>query len=125
MQISLAKQFVVLAHDWPSPHWDFLVEREGELAAWRLLAEPRAGEDIPAELNAPHRLFYLDYEGPVSGGRGSVSRWDAGACEWVSEDPDGAEIELRGEKLVGRAVLRRTRRGEAWSFRLTAPGRPG
>lgn len=125
MPTSLTRRFVVLWHDWPTPHWDFLVEREGELAAWRLLAEPRAGEAIPAELNTPHRLFYLDYEGPVSGGRGSVSRWDAGTCEWVSEDPDGAEIELCGEKLVGRAVLQWMRRGGAWAFRLTAPGQLG
>jgi hypothetical protein len=118
-------RFAVLTHDWPFLHWDFLVERGGELAAWRLLAEPRAGEDIPAELNPPHRLFYLDYEGPVSGGRGTVSRWDAGTCEWVSDEPDGAEIELRGEKLVGRAVLRWLRRDTAWAFRLTAPARPG
>jgi hypothetical protein len=118
-------RFAVLTHDWPAPHWDFLVERGGELAAWRLLAEPGAGEDIPAEPNAPHRLLYLDHEGPVSGDRGAVARWDAGTCEWVSEGPDGVVIELRGQKLVGRAVLRLAGRGAAWSFRLTAPARPG
>lgn len=89
------------------------------LRAWRLLAEPRAGADVPAEPNFDHRLFYLDYEGPVSGGRGTVARWDAGTCDWLAFEKDRAELELRGTKLVGRAVLRRE--GEAWSFRLTAP----
>lgn len=111
-------RFVVLTHDWPSLHWDFLVEREEVLAAWRLLAEPRAGVDILAELNTPHRPFYLDYEGPVSGERGIVSRWDAGVCEWLSAGADHAEIALCGEKLAGRVVL--LRQGGAWSFRLKA-----
>ena len=77
-------RFVVLAHDWPSPHWDFLAESGGVLRAWRLLAEPAAGAEVPAEPNADHRLAYLDYEGPVSGGRGRVARWAAGTCEWLA-----------------------------------------
>ncbi len=116
-------KFVVLAHDWPALHWDFLVERGGVLRAWRLLGEAHADIDVPAELNADHRLFYLDYEGPVSGGRGSVSRWDAGTCDWLADEPDRVELELRGAKLTGRAVLRRE--GERWVFRLTAPAAAG
>ena len=116
-------RFVILTHDWPFPHWDFLAEADGVLRAWRLLAEPVADTDIPAERNFNHRLFYLGYEGPVSGGRGTVSRWDAGTCEWLADVPDRSEIELRGTKLVGRAVLRRE--GEAWVFRVTAPAAAG
>ena len=111
-------RFVILTHDWPFPHWDFLAEASGVLRAWRLLAELVAGTDICAERNFDHRLFYLDYEGPVSGERGSVSRWDSGSCEWLADEPERAEIELRGTKLTGRAVL--TREGEAWRFRFTA-----
>jgi len=111
-------RFVILTHDWPSLHWDFLVECGGVLRAWRLLAEPAAEADIPAEPNADHRLLYLDYEGPVSGDRGSVSRWDAGTCDWLADEPERAELELRGAKLTGRATLRADRGG--WVFRLTA-----
>jgi hypothetical protein len=111
-------RFVVLAHDWPSPHWDFLVETGGVLRAWRLLAEPAAGADVPAEPNADHRLLYLDYEGPVSGGRGSVSRWDAGTCDWLADETGRVELELRGTRLAGRAVIRAAEGG--WLFRLTA-----
>lgn len=95
-------RFVILTHDWPFPHWDFLAERDGVLRAWRLLSEPAAGQDVAAEPNFDHRLHYLDYEGPVSGNRGHVARWDAGTCEWRDEDT----IELRGARLVGRAVIR-------------------
>jgi hypothetical protein len=116
-------RFVILTHDWPLLHWDFLVESGDVLRAWRLLAEPVANEDIPAEPNADHRLFYLDYEGPVSGGRGSVARWDCGTCDWLADEADRVEIALRGSKIAGRAVLRRA--GDGWVFRLTAPAEPG
>ncbi|MBP3960350.1 hypothetical protein J8F10_34410 [Gemmata sp. G18] len=110
-------RFVVLTHDWPELHWDFLAEAGDSLRAWRLLAEPVAGADIPAEPNFPHRPLYLDYEGPVSGGRGSVSRWDTGMCVWGAAKPDRVELELWGTKLTGSVVIRRE--GEEWVFRLT------
>lgn len=112
-------RFVILTHDWPFPHLDFLAECGGVLRAWRLLTEPTADADIPAEPNFDHRLFYLDYEGPLSGERGSVSRWDAGTGEWLADEPDRVEIDLRGSKLTGRAVIRSD--GGAWTFRVTAP----
>src|SRR5687768_12657133 len=101
-------RFVILLHDWPAPHWDFLAESGGALRAWRLLAEPDAGSDIPAEPNFPHRIVYLDYEGPLSGDRGSVSRWDTGTCCWLADDSDRVELALSGTKLTGHAVLHRT-----------------
>lgn len=96
-------RFVVLEHDWPTPHWDFLLEAGDVLRAWRLLAEPAAGTDTPAEPNFPHRQLYLDYEGPLSGDRGSVRRWDAGTFEWVEDEAQRVEVELRGARLTGRA----------------------
>jgi hypothetical protein len=113
-------RFVVLAHDWPAPHWDLLVQAGGVLRAWRLHAEPAADTDIACEPGADHRLLYLDYEGPVPGGRGRVGRWDAGSAEWVADAPERSEVELRGARLSGRAVLRAT--GAGWVFRVTAPG---
>ena len=65
-------RFVILSHDWPTPHWDFLLESGPVLRAWRLLEEPAPNRDVPAEANFDHRLLYLDYEGPLSGDRGSV-----------------------------------------------------
>jgi hypothetical protein len=111
-------RFVILTHDWPFPHWDFLVEAGPVLRAWRLLAEPTAGADIPAEPNFDHRPFYLDYEGPLSGGRGTVTRWDAGACEWLTDEPARIEVALRGTVLTGTAEL--TPGGTGWTFRFTA-----
>lgn len=97
-------RYAILEHDWPARHWDLFLEADGVLRAWRLLAEPLPGAAVPAEPAADHRLFYLDYEGPVSGNRGVVTRWDAGEFDWI-EDGGRVVVELRGERLVGRFTL--------------------
>lgn len=101
-------RFVVLEHDWPTLHWDFLLEAGPVLRAWRLREEPGAGRIVPAEGNADHRRLYLDYEGPVAGNRGTVRRWDAGEFDWLNDEPDRVDVELRGTRLRGRAVLSAT-----------------
>jgi hypothetical protein len=98
-------RFVILAHDWPTPHWDLLLEAGPVLRAWRLLAEPAPGRAVPAEANADHRLHYLDYEGTVTGGRGTVARWDAGTFDWLADRPGRVEVELRGARLTGRWTI--------------------
>ncbi len=74
------------------------------LRAWRLLAEPAADVAIAAEALPDHRPVYLDYEGPVSGDRGTVARWDTG--EYAGE-LDGAKLSLtlKGRRLKGNASL--------------------
>ena len=109
-------RFVILTHDWPFPHLDFLAECGGVLRAWRLLAEPVAGEDIPAEPNFDHRLFYLDYEGPVSGNRGTVQRWDAGDFTWISQSDDRLVLDIRGQRVQGMMALQQVE-GVNWELR--------
>lgn len=98
-------RFVILEHDWPNLHWDFLLEAGSVLRAWRLIAEPGPGRSVPAEPNADHRPLYLDYEGPVSGGRGRVRRWDAGTFDWLADTAERVEVELRGDRLAGRFTI--------------------
>jgi hypothetical protein len=107
-------RFVILAHDWPAPHFDLLLEVGDVLKAWRLAGEPGV-KPVAAEPNFDHRPFYLDYEGPVSGGRGSVTRWDSGSYEGEL-GPDGGTVKLNGTRLRGPATLSRT--GGGWSFRV-------
>lgn len=78
-----AGRYVVLLHDHPASHYDWMLEAEGVLATWRVCAPPAAvsAGGLPAERLADHRLAYLDYEGPVSGGRGTVRRVEAGMYE--------------------------------------------
>jgi hypothetical protein len=98
-------RFVVLEHDWPALHWDFLLEVGSALRSWRLLAEPGPGREVRAEPNAVHRLYYLDYEGPLTGGRGTVRRWDMGTFDWVADERDQIVIVLHGIRLVGTCTI--------------------
>jgi hypothetical protein len=50
---------------------------------------------------------YLDYEGPVSGGRGRVERWDGGTYTLQDETERRIELRLDGGRLCGTAVIRR------------------
>ena len=111
-------RFVVLTHDHPSLHWDFMLESDNRLRTWRLDELPDAGSLIAAEPLADHRLHYLDYEGPVGGNRGEVRRWDRGEYVLLEETPARIEVRLTGEKLVGTAVLRRDADARGASFQF-------
>ena len=86
-------------------HWDFMLESGGALRTWRLAALPQPDLDIAATPLGEHRLAYLDYEGPLSGNRGSVVRWDRGEYEWIEDSSDRIVVRLEGKKMRGIAVL--------------------
>jgi len=117
-------RFTVLEHDHPVRHWDLLLEQEGVLLSWRLSAPPAPDSVVDAAPTFDHRLRYLDYEGPVSGGRGRVTRWDGGTFEWTERSPDRAEVRLAGGRLRGLLSLER-RAGAAWAVRFTAEPEAG
>jgi hypothetical protein len=102
-------RFVILRHDSPrGAHFDFMLEADDALKTWALPRPPEVGMEIDCEALADHRLAYLDYEGPISAGRGSVARWDEG--DYTLECRSEAEwiVNLAGERLIGRAKLLRT-----------------
>jgi hypothetical protein len=106
-------RFVILEHDHPALHWDLMLEAGEALRTWRLEAAPGPGPDFVAARSFDHRRVYLDYEGPVSGGRGRVVRWDGGTFAWQEEAEDRVVVRLSGGRLHG--VLRLDRvGGEAW-----------
>ncbi len=112
------RQFVILQHDHPFLHWDFMFEDGEGLQTWRLLLEPRPGRQIVAQPLAVHRLEYLSYEGPVSGGRGAVCRVDGGHLCLDEVTTDRLSMTLRGDLLSGRATIYRTDDG-SWCFHLS------
>jgi hypothetical protein len=107
--------FVLLEHTTPPSstapdavrgvHWDFMVEtaESGRLPTWRLATDPRQSNlDIPAERIQDHRRAYLEYEGEVSGGRGSVRRLDRGPATVEALEGVTLAVLLEGEHLRGR-----------------------
>ncbi len=106
-------RFVILEHDHPRLHWDLLLEDGDHLRGWRLAEPPRTGGTIAAEAMPDHRVFYLDYEGPVSGERGEVRRWDAGEYALHQADESGLCLHLEGRRFRGQATLRQ-QHGQEW-----------
>ncbi len=101
------RRFVVLEHRWNGVHWDFMVETRpgGLLRTWAINAEPVPGHDLPARALSDHRRDYLTYEGPVSGDRGVVRRWDEGTCVVAVWEDDRVELTLAGAQLTGPLAL--------------------
>ena len=116
-------RFAVLEHRRDGVHWDFLLEHGAGLRSWALQEPIVAGRDVPARALPDHRRVYLDYEGEVSGGRGSVRRLDAGTYQVRIWAEDRVWVVLQGAQLVGAAELRRIQSGAAetllgWMFRF-------
>jgi hypothetical protein len=97
-------RFVVLEHDHPHLHWDFMLEADGVLWTWRLSSPPADGLVAAAERIADHRLAYLDHDGPVSGGRGVARPWDRGNYASAEE----GVVALTGRRWSGTVRISET-----------------
>lgn len=117
-------RYVILEHQWNGIHWDLMLENEGVLRTWALDSPITAGVDLPARALADHRLFYLDYEGEVSGGRGSVRRIARGTYTEKVWTESRVEVELAGDQLAGVVELLRSGAGAiempffSWTLRF-------
>jgi hypothetical protein len=104
-------RFVILRHEMPlgssrGTHFDLMLEVGGMLRTWSIPELPVSGKLIQAEALLDHRLAYLDYEGPVSDNRGSVSRVDEGEYEVLADSAELWHVRLAGKVLNGRLELR-------------------
>jgi DNA polymerase Ligase (LigD) len=109
-------RFVILEHDHPVLHWDLMLEAGAALRTWRLAQAPSTtGAVIDAQALPDHRLEYLEYEGPVSGGRGAVKRWDTGAYETLSAAIEELRVRMYGARVGGVARLLQTG-NSGWTF---------
>lgn len=112
----MTQRFTILLHDHPWWHWDFLLENGDHALCWRLLRKPCSGEPIAAEALEPHRLLYLDYEGPVSNDRGIVECVDRGTFQ-IAASPPELTVALVGLPWATRATLKVVERNRLfWLF---------
>ena len=110
-------RFVILEHDYPRQHWDLMIEWGDSLRTWRLPGMPESGTPGMAEELSPHRLAYLDYEGPVSGDRGSVVRRERGTFTVEGNTVDLLRVGLAGDHVRGQFRLDRVT-GSHWSYQF-------
>jgi hypothetical protein len=111
-------RFAVLIHDSPRGlHYDFFLESGDVLRTWALPQAPEPGSRMDGEALPDHRLIYLDYEGPISDGRGTVTCWDRGGFTCETWTDDEIVVSLLGERLCGRVELHRMSQiASTWRF---------
>ena len=134
-------RFVLLYHDCPPgyerpSHWDFMLETGDVLRTWALEQLPHdwqaahsqtaavyancpaiaAANEVAAMQLGDHRREYLELEGPLSGGRGTVVRVAAGMYEIESETPDELRITVSGQLVVGVRLLRNGDDRQQWKL---------
>jgi hypothetical protein len=118
-----AGRYVILWHhrtagqpagDWRGDHYDWMFEVQGELLTWATEQWPSSQQaiSVAARLLAPHRLMYLDYEGDVSGDRGSVQRVASGQHQLHRCEDDRYEFSIQGDR-TGTLLIYRTRPGSS------------
>jgi len=125
--VRVGRRFVVQRHRARRLHYDLRLEIDGVLVSW---AVPKGPTMDPSVRRAAfhvedHPLEYFDFEGVIPAGEyggGDVIVWDTGT--WTpgdaeAENPGEAvadgeiHVDMSGEKLRGRFVLVRTKRGRA------------
>jgi hypothetical protein len=113
-------RFVVLHHESSrATHFDFMLEAGEVLKTWSLPQPPRSGVEMECMALADHRLAYLDYEGPISGDRGSVTRWDYGEYTVERQTASQWVLHMAGEKLAGTVTLHSSSEDpHEWCFRF-------
>jgi hypothetical protein len=109
-------RFTIVAHDHPFDHWDLFLEAGPILRTWRLIPRLDAVVTFSVEPTPDHRLHYLEYEGPIAGGRGNVKLVDTGTFAWDHDGPDRTAVHLSGTRFAGLLVLSRS--ANAWSGRF-------
>ncbi|MDO4550745.1 MAG: hypothetical protein Q4C96_05790 [Planctomycetia bacterium] len=118
--------FTILEHHTSDgTHWDLLLEHpETEfLLTWSTKTSPESLFQIthknknhnPSEpfiisssffqRKPDHRNIYLTYEGEISGGRGTVRRWDSGTYTIIAQNEFFWEVLLHSEKINAHVYL--------------------
>jgi hypothetical protein len=105
-------RYVILYHEMPpeqsrASHYDLMLESGKLLRTWAVSDPPNSSGDLAAELLNDHRQEFLDYEGEILGGRGSVTRWDEGEYQTKQESADSMAFVMNGSLLKGELKLRR------------------
>ncbi|MCL2646262.1 MAG: hypothetical protein FWD61_04545 [Phycisphaerales bacterium] len=107
-------RFVVLLHErhgeGGGAHYDFFLEVPGreKLMAWRVSRGPEEwgkvdDKELGVERIADHRKVYLEYEGEISGGRGTVKRVAEGVARVVKMTEKEIRVRVEGKGVgMGR-----------------------
>ncbi len=112
--MSERRRFVILTHDHPVLHWDLMLDAGETLRTWRLETVLQSDVEVRAVALPDHRRLYLDYVGPVSGDRGTVTRWAQGQYLILAEEPTCLTFEVESDRITGVVQMERSSGEEDW-----------
>jgi hypothetical protein len=113
-------RFVIHHHLAEKEHYDFMIEtKENEmLTTWRIALSDldllQKGAEVKAQRIQNHKKFFLDYEGPLSSGKGSIIIFDSGFCKINLKAGNRFECEISGEIFKG--IIRITPAENGFSY---------
>ena len=116
----MTARFSIQKHVASHLHWDLRLEREGILKSWAIPKEPpniKGVRRLAIEVE-DHSFSFIDFEGNIPEGEygaGTISIWDSGSYELLSEDDSGMKLLLSGKRLFGEYTLHRLV-GTKWLF---------
>lgn len=112
-------KYVIQHHITANSHFDFMIDNGESLDTWQIhesdILPLMSGEPVITKLIQPHRRDYLEYEGPVSRGRGRVEIYDTGKYNVIFREKDLILLNLRGNKLSGKIEIKKTS-GSSWKI---------
>lgn len=89
-------------------HYDFMLEADGVLRTWALERWPiESGQSVAATRLTDHRVAYLEYQGPISGNRGTVCRVDQGEYQLLDSATAQVKLHLVSKQCEGCFVIER------------------
>jgi hypothetical protein len=94
-----------------------MIDQGNTLATWSFPSHPKNGSPFPLEGKKiqDHRSQYLEYEGPISKGRGRIEKVDQGPLQILQSSPKNWILEFQGHDLSGIYVLER-QKDSSWKL---------
>src|SRR5579872_4685079 len=110
-------RFVIQQHSQnETVHYDLMLEFADVLKTWRIPQSPDITPQTIEQIQ-DHRKLYLDYEGEISGNRGSVKIWDKGEYQILLWSQNFIDLVMFGNKLRNHYHLNLTQLPQ-WIFSL-------
>ncbi|QDV71826.1 hypothetical protein Poly24_55660 [Rosistilla carotiformis] len=91
-----------------------MLEHEGQLRTWAIEQIPHRDECVEGIELPPHRLAYLDFEGEISGGRGTVRRIDQGDYRTLESSRAWFTVEMHGLEATKNLRFQRAKSPQLW-----------
>ena len=103
-------RFVIHDHITENRHFDLMIETGDDLLlTWRIMPSDLdillMSNEIQAVRIQDHEKYFLDYEGSLSTGNGSIVLFDQGNCKILKRRNNTLNVLLSGQVFIGSIQL--------------------